>query len=83
MRLVAAALGGGVNQIEQPGSGILVAQDVDVLGGDHVHDHEGFDFFQRAIFLPLLGQMARAVEAVGIRPLRTASSPSVQTSQTL
>ncbi len=69
MRLVAAALGSGVDQVEQPGSGVGVAQNGNIDGSDHIHDHERLDFFQCPVFLPFFGKMTRAVQAVGVRPI--------------
>src|ERR1039458_796361 len=67
--LVASSLGGGVDEIEQPGSAIGVAVDVEIGIADHVHYHERFYLLERAFFFPFLGQMAGAVETVGVGPL--------------
>src|SRR5208282_3733969 len=66
--LIAQALGGGVDQVEQPGRAVGVADDVEVGITDHVHHHERFDLLERAVSLPLLGEMARTVKTVGIGP---------------
>src|SRR5208283_3005989 len=68
MRLVTEALGGGVDEIEEPGSALGVALDVEVGVADHVHHHQRFNLFERAIFFPFLGEMAGAVDAVGVGP---------------
>ncbi len=41
--LIAQALGGAVDKIEQPGSALGVALDVEVGIADHVHYHKRFD----------------------------------------
>jgi hypothetical protein len=55
VRLIAFALGCGVDQIEQPGSAIGIAKNVEIGIADHIHDHERFDLFQGAVFLPFFG----------------------------
>src|SRR6266849_3994448 len=66
--LIPQALGGGVDEIEQPGSAVGVADDVEVGVGDHVHYQERFDLLQRAVFFPFLGEMARAVKTISAGP---------------
>src|SRR5208283_2119848 len=66
--LIAFALGGRVDEVEQPGRALGVALNVQIGVADHIHNHERFDLLQRAIFLPFFGQMAGAVDAVGVAP---------------
>src|SRR5260370_29469633 len=66
--LIAQALGGGVDEIEQPGSAVGVADDVEVGVGDHVHYHERFDLLERAVLLPFFGEVAGTVKAICVRP---------------
>src|SRR5580658_5469812 len=68
MGLVAQSLGGGVDEIEQPGSTIGIAVDVEVGVADHVHYQQRFNLLERAVFLPFLGKMAGTVNAVGVGP---------------
>src|SRR3984893_17315930 len=67
--LVTSALGSGVDEVEQPRSAFGIADDVEVGVADHVHHHEGFDFFEGAVFLPFFGEMAGTVNTIGVCPL--------------
>ena len=46
---VAGVLGGDFEQVEQPGGGVLVAVDVEVLVADHVGEEEGLDLAEGAV----------------------------------
>ena len=52
---VAGVFGGDSEEIFEPGRGVLVAIDVEVLVSDHVCDEEGFDLADGAILRPLCG----------------------------
>src|SRR6266446_7316131 len=69
VRLVASALGSGIDEVEQPRSAFGIADDVEVGVADHVHHHERFDLFEGAVLLPFLSEMAGTVNTVGITPL--------------
>ena len=69
VRLVAHTGRGLVDQIFQPRSGLLVAFNVQVGVPDHVFQEERLYLLQRSILLPYFGQVARAVNAVGIGPV--------------
>ena len=56
-------------EVAEPGSGLHLFEDVEVLVADHVGDEEGFDALQGAVGVPPGGEVAGAVERVGVRPL--------------
>jgi len=66
---VAGVFGGDFEHVAQPRGGHLVEVDVEVLVGAHVGDDEGFDLVQGAVVGPLGGEVAGAVEGVGVGPL--------------
>ena len=65
---VASVLGGDLEQVAEPGGGVLLVVDVEVLVADHVGEEECLDFFEGAVAAPLGGEVAGAVEGVGGGP---------------
>src|SRR5947209_17125350 len=53
------------NQVFEPGSGILVANDSEIGITDHIEQEKSFDFLAGAVCLPFLGQMPASPESVG------------------
>ena len=66
---MACVLCGDFEHVAQPGCGHLVEVDVEVLVGAHVGEEEGFDLAEGAVVGPLGGEVAGAVEGVGVGPL--------------
>ena len=58
---------GDFEHVEQPGCGVVLVVDVEVFVGDHVGDEEGLDLAEGAVVGPLGGEVAGAVEGVGLR----------------
>src|SRR3979409_1958036 len=67
VRLVPQSSRGFIYDAFEPGSGIQIAIDIEIGISDHIRKQERFDFFERSVGLPLLRQMADAVQAVAVK----------------
>src|ERR1035437_4732205 len=65
---VAGVFGGDGEQVFEPRGGLIVLVDVEVLVADHVGQEECFYLGEGAVGVPLGGEMASAVERVGVGP---------------
>ena len=69
MGLIAQSYGSLQDKVFQPRRGVLVALNVEIGIADHIGQQESLDLLERTVILPFLGEVARTVQAVAIRPL--------------